>query len=178
MAKSPAAKDLPSNVVFTLKKLTDLFVMAYELITRGQRKERCVQELIFALELFRDNKLEGVVLFEGDDSMTEGARRRAEFKKRLTAEGPDLLWREFLERIPRFAQKRIRELSRYRIEDGEKPFDSFRDLIMSKDSVGMPEFYASRGILKKVEEALSVYGLYRKMSKAEVEAIFGPAPKK
>ena len=178
MAKSPAATDLPSNVAFTLKKLTDLFVIAYEVITRGQRKERCIQELLFALELFRDNKLEGVVLAHGDDSMTEGARRRAEFKKRLTAEGTDLLWREFLERIPKIAQNRIKEISRYRIKDGEPPFDSFRDLIANKDSVGMSEFYAGQGTTEKVEEALGVFGLYLRMSKAEVEAIFGPAPKK
>ena len=177
MAKSPAAEDLPTNIAFTLKKLTDLFVMAYELITRGQRKRRCVQELIFALELFRDNKLEGIVLAHGDDSMTEGAKRRAEFKKRLTAEGPDLMWREFFERIPKIAQNRIKEVSRYRIEDGKPPY-SFRDLIASKDSVGMSEFYAGQGTTEKVEEALSVFGLYLHMSKAEVEAIFGPAPKK
>ena len=145
-----------------LARLTELFMVAYELIRKEDCEERSVQELFHALELFKEGKLEGTLLPQAPDLLTEPARRRLEFQARLETELEPVVWGEFLQKLPARARN---VLARCEIFSFERLVRE-RELLFAR---GMGE-----GTYRKVQEALGAYGLYLMMGNKEIEAIFGP----
>jgi hypothetical protein len=156
---------IPANTRKQLGQLSDLYVNAYALIQKGVRSDRSIHELLKALQLFKEEKLEGVVLPLPSGDKPSPVERRAEFVRRLADEGGDVLFREFTERLTGFARNRL----------AERDISSFRVLV----SYGRRYFSRGRSVgehtLEQLEKALAEYGLYLDMSEKEVENVFGPS---
>ena len=156
MAKNPANTR-------TLKRLADLFVGAYELISKEKRSNRSIDEVLLALQLFKEGKLEGVVCLSGDDVQSPLLKARAEFKRRLASQGEASIWREFLLLV----SQRARTAFRY------AQVRSFRELLEWGDLRNLRNVGAET--YKEIEDILTrLYGLYSDMSKSEIEEVFGP----
>ena len=146
-----------------LLKLTDAYIVAYGLMKEGQRSPRMVKELIDALELFADNRLEGFIVPHSGDMKSVATLRREEFKSRLGKVGHDSVFREFLERLTPYARNRL----------VERGVGSFKALLSMQRLELQKEARIGLDTLNQYDRALAEDGLYLEMSDAELKVIFG-----
>ncbi len=155
----------PAETRKPLFDVTDLFVTAYDLIRKDVRSERSIHELVRALQLFKENRLEGVVLHEATGEVPVPTERRKAFAERVRQEGEDVLFREFQERLTTYARNRI----------PHQGIRSFRYLLIERRQVLADVWGLGPKTMDQVESALSEYGLYFQMSPQEIDHIFGSA---
>lgn len=154
--------------------LFDLMEQAARLIREGSRHPMQVAELEAALQMFKEGKLDGVVLKLPTDKLTPAAERRAALKLRIAAEGSDLVWREFLERLTTIARNRIvRDASITSLEQLLRWW-SIDDNDGSSGNVLWGLMHKSVAV---TTQTLRVYGLYPRMTKEEIDYIFSPSTK-
>jgi|SRR3989339_474104 len=151
-----------------LLRLAKLYVCAHELIQKEARSGDSVEELLRALQLFKEEKLDGIVLPLPSNTPSPLMKRRNEFIARVRELGHDAVYREFLNELSVAMQNRItlREAT---------SFPELLTIVSNRaeyrqrlaDTCGWGKLSS-----KKIHEALRRRGLDENMTLNEIEHIF------